>query len=202
MRKKKHNDFKIGEIVVYPKHGVGEIMSIESMKLSNIKSKFYVVKMEQAKLTIRVPIEKQYEVGLRKISSNSEIYFNLKSENKLSLRADNSDFNLLCLPTENFPNFADDFESSEIIIDKSKFLSLINKTKISISSDDTRHYLNGIFIHLTESQNKSYLTGVATDSHRLSSSSVEIEKGKKFSSLIFLSVITLTIFSLFKLDLS
>ena len=121
---------------------------------------------------------------LRKKSSNSEIYFNLKSENKLSLRADNSDFNLLCLPTENFPNFADDFESSEIIIDKSKFLSLINKTKISISSDDTRHYLNGIFIHLTESQNKSYLTGVATDSHRLSSSSVEIEKGKKFSSLI------------------
>ena len=121
---------------------------------------------------------------LRKISSDSEVYFNLKSENKLSLRADNSDFNLLCLPTENFPNFADDFESSEVIIDKSKFLSLINKTKISISNDDTRHYLNGIFIHLTESQNKSYLTGVATDSHRLSSSSVEIEEGKKFSSLI------------------
>ena len=34
-------------------------------------------------------------------------------------------------------------------MDKSKFLSLINKTKISISNDDTRHYLNGIFIHLT-----------------------------------------------------
>ena len=61
--------FKVGEIVVYPKHGVGEIMRIESMKLSNIKSKFYVVKMEQAKLTIRVPLEKQQEVGLRKISS-------------------------------------------------------------------------------------------------------------------------------------
>ena len=44
MRKKKYNDFKVGEIVVYPKHGVGEIMRIESMKLSNIKSKFYVVK--------------------------------------------------------------------------------------------------------------------------------------------------------------
>ena len=43
--RKKNNDFKVGEIVVYPKHGVGEIMRIESMKLSNIKSKFYVVKM-------------------------------------------------------------------------------------------------------------------------------------------------------------
>ena len=69
MSKKKYNDFKTGEIVVYPKHGVGEIVRIETMALSNIKSKFYVIKMEQAKLTIRVPLEKQHEVGLRKISS-------------------------------------------------------------------------------------------------------------------------------------
>ena len=86
MRKKKYNGFKIGEIVVYPKHGVGEIMGIESMKLSNIKSKFYVVKMEQAKLTIRVPLEKQKEVGLRKISSKKNIekvYDILKSKPKI-----------------------------------------------------------------------------------------------------------------------
>ena len=121
---------------------------------------------------------------LRKISSNSEVYFQLKNKNKLSLKTDNSDFNLLCLPTDDFPNFANDFEDNNIPINKSKFLSLINKTKICISNDDTRHYLNGIFIHLTELQNKSYLTGVATDSHRLSSSSIEIEKGQKFNSLI------------------
>ena len=64
--KKKNNEFKIGEIVVYPKHGVGEIIKIENMEIGSIKTKFYVVKMEQAKLTIRVPIEKQEEVGLRK----------------------------------------------------------------------------------------------------------------------------------------
>ena len=58
---------------------------------------------------------------------------------------------------------------------------LLNKTKISISNDDTRHYLNGIYLHLTESQNRTYLTGVATDSHRLSSSSIEIDKGKTFN---------------------
>ena len=73
MRKKKYKNFKIGEIVVYPKHGVGEIIRIESMELSNIKSKFYVVGMEQAKLTIRVPLDKQQEVGLRKISSKKKI---------------------------------------------------------------------------------------------------------------------------------
>ena len=73
MSTKKNSEFKIGEIVVYPKHGVGEIMRIESMEVSNIKTKFYVVKMEQAKLTIRVPLEKQEEVGLRKISTKKII---------------------------------------------------------------------------------------------------------------------------------
>ena len=73
MNQKKNNEFKIGEIVVYPKHGVGEIVKIESMELANIKTKFYIVKMEQARLTIRVPLEKQKEVGLRKISSKKII---------------------------------------------------------------------------------------------------------------------------------
>ena len=73
MNAKKNTEFKIGEIVVYPKHGVGEITSIESMEVSSIKTKFYVVKMEQAKLTIRVPLDKQDEVGLRKISSKKVI---------------------------------------------------------------------------------------------------------------------------------
>ncbi len=121
---------------------------------------------------------------LRKISANSEISFDLKSENKLNLKTDSSDFNLLCLPTDNFPNFSDNFDSSQIILKKSKLLSLLNKTKISISNDDTRHYLSGVFLHLTESENKSYLTGVATDSHRLSSSSIEIDSGQSFTPLI------------------
>ena len=42
---------------------------------------------------------------LRKIPSNSELNFELKSENRLSLKNENSDFNLLCLPTDNFPTF-------------------------------------------------------------------------------------------------
>jgi DNA polymerase-3 subunit beta len=43
---------------------------------------------------------------LRKISSNAELNFDLKTENKLSLKSENADFNLLCLPTDNFPTFA------------------------------------------------------------------------------------------------
>ena len=73
MKSKKNYEFKLGEIVVYPKHGVGEIIKKESMEISSIKTEFYVVKMEQAKLTIRVPLDKQQEVGLRKISSKKII---------------------------------------------------------------------------------------------------------------------------------
>ncbi len=79
-------EFKIGETVVYPKHGVGEIIKKESMEIASIKTVFYVVKMEQSKLTIRVPLEKQEEVGLRKISSKKiidEIFQVLKLKPKI-----------------------------------------------------------------------------------------------------------------------
>ena len=86
MKAKKNSDFKIGEVVVYPKHGVGEVTKIENMEVANIKTNFYVVKMEQSKLIIRVPIEKKDEVGLRKISSKKTIevvYSTLKLKPKI-----------------------------------------------------------------------------------------------------------------------
>ena len=86
MKAKKNLNFKIGEVVVYPKHGVGEITKIENMEISNIKTSFYVVKMEQSKLIIRVPIEKKDEVGLRKISTKKVIegvYDTLKLKPKI-----------------------------------------------------------------------------------------------------------------------
>ena len=121
---------------------------------------------------------------LRKIPSNSELKFELKSENKLRLQSENSDFNLLCLPTDNFPTFTDVFEENEIILENKKFLKLLNKTKISISNDDTRHYLNGVFLHISEGSGRNFLTGVATDSHRLSSSSIEVEETSNFNPII------------------
>ena len=86
MKSKKNYEFKLGEIVVYPKHGVGEIVKKESMEIASIKTEFYVVKMEQAKLTIRVPLDKQEEVGLRKISSKKiidEVFTTLQLKPKI-----------------------------------------------------------------------------------------------------------------------
>ncbi len=121
---------------------------------------------------------------LRKLPSNLDVIFSLKDENKLSIAAESSKFNLLCLPADNFPNFSDSFNNGGIVLNRKDFLSLLNKTKMSMSNDETRHYLNGIFIHTIEVNGKLYLTGVATDSHRLSSSSMLLESGEKFKPFI------------------
>ena len=52
---------------------------------------------------------------LRKISSNADLNFELISNNKLSLKSENSNFNLLCLTTDNFPSFSNDFDSVDVM---------------------------------------------------------------------------------------
>ena len=86
MIKNNVNEFKVGDVVVYPKHGVGEIKLISSIEINKIKTKFYTIQMEQAKLLIRVPLKKQREVGLRKILSKKkieEVYNTLKQKPKI-----------------------------------------------------------------------------------------------------------------------
>ena len=121
---------------------------------------------------------------LRKLQSNAKVELNLLSTNKLKLVSGNSKFNLLCMPSNNFPLSEEDNSQKSFEISSEKLLKLLNKTKISISNDETRHYLNGIYLHKTTLENKSFLCGVATDSHRLSSSSIEIEKNINIESVI------------------
>ena len=112
---------------------------------------------------------------LRKLKSNSKVELSLQNSNKVKLISENSKFNLLCLPSDNFPLPGEAIAQESFEVSTQKLLKLLNKTKISISNDETRHYLNGIYLHKTKLENKSFLCGVATDSHRLSSSSLEID---------------------------
>ena len=121
---------------------------------------------------------------LRKLQSNSKVELSLQNENKLKLISGNSKFNLLCTPSDNFPLSEEDINKDGFKVSSQKLLKLLNKTKISISNDETRHYLNGIFFHKTKLENKSFLCGVATDSHRLSSSSLEIDQNTHLESII------------------
>ena len=121
---------------------------------------------------------------LRKLETSAKVDLSLQNENKLKLISGNSKFNLLCLPAENFPLSQEEDNLKYFEVSRQKFLKLLNKTKISISNDETRHYLNGIYLHKINSENKSYLRAVATDSHRLSSSSLEINDNIEIESII------------------
>ena len=121
---------------------------------------------------------------LRKLQSNTKVELNLLNSNKLKLVSGNSKFNLLCIPSNDFPLSKEDNVQKSFKISSEKLLKLLNKTKISISNDETRHYLNGIYLHKTILENKSFLCGVATDSHRLSSSSIEIDQNIQIESII------------------
>jgi len=111
---------------------------------------------------------------LRKLQPNAKVELSLQSANKIKLISGNSKFNLLCLPADNFPLSEEEVSKKNFEVANKSLLKLLNKTKISISNDETRHYLNGIYLHQIKFNDKSFLCGVATDSHRLSSSSLEI----------------------------
>jgi DNA polymerase-3 subunit beta len=61
---------------------------------------------------------------------------------------------------------------------------LLNKCKFSVSNDETRHYLSGIYFHQTQIEDKYFLTAVATDSHRMSISKVLLKNKIHFEPII------------------
>jgi Transcriptional regulators, similar to M. xanthus CarD len=62
-------EFKAGENIVYPTHGVGRILTIEKFQYDLVEEQLYVIQFFQDKLTIRVPFAKAKLIGLRNITS-------------------------------------------------------------------------------------------------------------------------------------
>ena len=121
---------------------------------------------------------------VRKFNNEKKIDFNLLSENKINLESDKSSFNLNCLKAAEFPLTESNFKENEFSINSKKLLKLLNKCKFSVSNDETRHYLSGIYFHQTEVEDKNYLTAVATDSHRMSISKIRLEEKIDFDPII------------------
>ncbi len=121
---------------------------------------------------------------VRKFNNEKKINFQLINENKINLESDNSSFNLNCLKASEFPITDTNFKENEFILGSKKLLKLLNKCRFSISNDETRHYLSGIFFHLTDNDNKKFLTTVATDSHRMAISKILLSNEIKFEPII------------------
>jgi len=121
---------------------------------------------------------------VRKLSSGKKINLSLSDKSKLQLESEKSIFNLNCMSPSEFPLTDENFHENEFIINSKNFLKLLNKCKFSVSNDETRHYLSGIYFHQTEVEDKNYLTAVATDSHRMSVSKVRLDQKIDFEPII------------------
>jgi CarD family transcriptional regulator len=62
--------YKTGEFVVYPAHGVGQIVAIEEQEVAGFKLELFVISFEKDKMTLRVPTGKAATVGMRKLAEN------------------------------------------------------------------------------------------------------------------------------------
>ncbi len=65
--------FKVGEKVVYPAHGVGEIEAIRSHVISGTEKRFYMLRILETDMKIMIPIDNVESVGLRKIRGTGDI---------------------------------------------------------------------------------------------------------------------------------
>ena len=121
---------------------------------------------------------------VRKLNSGKKINLTLNDASKLHLESEKSIFNLNCISPTEFPLTDENFSQNEFLIKSKKLLKLLNKCKFSVSNDETRHYLSGIYFHQTEVEDKNFLTAVATDSHRMSISKIRLEEKIDFEPII------------------
>jgi DNA polymerase-3 subunit beta len=105
---------------------------------------------------------------VRKLPDGSQVELKLAGDaSRLVLKAGRSTFSLPCLPREDFPVMGEDELPCKFSIGAPELRRLIDKSKFAISTEETRYYLNGIYLHDAESGGVAMLRAVATDGHRL-----------------------------------
>jgi DNA polymerase-3 subunit beta len=126
--------------------------------------------------SITTPAHTLYDI-VRKLPDGAQIALDYDGEaQKLSLASGRSRFVLACLPREEFPVMAEDDMPHTFQLSAEDLKNLIDKTRFAISTEETRFYLNGIFMHVPESDAQA-LVAVATDGHRLARVRLPLPEG-------------------------
>ncbi len=86
---------------------------------------------------------------------------------RLTVEAGRSNFSLATLPKEDFPVMASSEYASNFSVPAAQLRRLFDKSKFAISTEETRYYLNGVYMHIAEGDDGTALRCVATDGHRL-----------------------------------
>ena len=114
-----------------------------------------------------VPAHMFYDI-VRKLPDGSQIVIEGSGDRAvLSIRAGRSRFTLQTLPESDFPDLAAGEMSHSFSVPAADLKRLIDKTQFAISTEETRYYLNGIYLHTAGPETAPVLRAVATDGHRL-----------------------------------
>jgi len=127
------------------------------------------------------PAHTLYDI-VRKLPDGSQVELDIPSDGTiLTLRAGRSQFKLSCLPVEDFPQLSGGELKHNFAVSAADLRGLVDRTRFAISTEETRYYLNGIYLHAAKSKTNGadlpVLRAVATDGHRLARVEMPLPEG-------------------------
>ncbi len=126
---------------------------------------------------VTVPAHTFYDI-VRKLPDGSEVELRKDADSgKLTLRCGSSRFSLATLPVEDFPAMAEGDLSHHFTLSAVDCVALLEKTRFAVSTEETRYYLNGVYLHSTEINGIKVMRAVATDGHRLARIEIPMPEG-------------------------
>ncbi|HSH63432.1 DNA polymerase III subunit beta [Methyloceanibacter sp.] len=126
-----------------------------------------------------VPAHMLHDI-VRKLPEGSDIALQRDgAEGRLTVTSGPAQFSLQTLPADDFPALSVEDLGHAFTLPAADLKRLIDKTRFAISTEETRYYLNGIYLHAAESGGKPVLRAVATDGHRLAQAELPLPKGAK-----------------------
>jgi DNA polymerase-3 subunit beta len=124
-----------------------------------------------------VPAHMFYDI-VRKLPDGAQIVLEGSGDRAmLAIRAGRSRFTLQTLPESDFPDLAAGEMTHAFKLMAGDLKRLIDKTQFAISTEETRYYLNGIYLHAAGTGNAATLRAVATDGHRLAQAELPLPNG-------------------------
>ena len=126
--------------------------------------------------TTTVPAHTLYDI-VRKLSDGAEVRLESDGGEQLLISSGRSRFHLACLSPDSFPDLKSGDFTHSFALPAAALRELIERTQFAISTEETRYYLNGIYLHALEVSGAPTLRAVATDGHRLARAEVEAPAG-------------------------
>ena len=116
---------------------------------------------------------------VRKLPDGAEGSLDTGDGSQLALKSGRSRFTLQVLPESDFPDLTTGEFPTQFSLPAATIKKLIDRTQFAISTEETRYYLNGIYLHVVTVGKTPMLRAVATDGHRLAQAQVDAPGGSE-----------------------